>query len=83
MSSLQLLQKFDTALLNPQPPTTTDNTCIGTSKKGERCKRQLSFYAIQRVANLVTSLRFTDPQIVQREHLTLGEGGDLGLAGTD
>jgi hypothetical protein len=58
MASLQLPAKFDTTLLDPQPPTAANNTCIGTSIEGSRCKTKLGARALQRAIDFVTSLRY-------------------------
>ncbi|KAL5381244.1 hypothetical protein DPSP01_007237 [Paraphaeosphaeria sporulosa] len=56
--TFQLQAQFDTALLDPQPTTAADNTCIGIRSKGGTCKKELSPAALQRAANFVTSLRY-------------------------
>ncbi|KAL5453090.1 hypothetical protein PMIN06_005651 [Paraphaeosphaeria minitans] len=56
--TLQLPAEFDTALLDPQPPTAAENTCIGTRGDGTRCNKELSRAALQRAVDFVTSLRY-------------------------
>ncbi|KAF9732568.1 hypothetical protein PMIN04_002833 [Paraphaeosphaeria minitans] len=75
--TLQLPAEFDTALLDPQPPTAAENTCIGTRGDGTRCNKELSRAALQRAVDFVTSLRNTDPATIEREDLTMGEQGSV------